>query len=71
MRWRLAVARAWGLPAVWVAGDEEPAPVQAAVVHVIHHVHHYLPAPGGQAVDVPQPRAAVTSSGENREAVNP
>jgi len=55
MRRALAAARVWGLGVVWVAGGEpEPAPVQATVVHVVHH-YVPLPAEGPQAVTaVPQ-----------------
>ena len=72
MRWRLAARRVWGTGSVWVAGSEpEPAPVQATVVHVVHHVHHYLPLPDGQVPELPQQRAAITSADEYRDAVNP
>lgn len=58
----------WRLPVVWVAGSEpEPAPVQATVVHV---VHHYVQLPDGQVVELPQQRAAITGTGEYPESVN-
>ena len=72
MRRRLAALRTWGTGSVWVAESEpEPAPVQAAVVHVVHVVHHYLPLPDGRAAELPQQRAAITSAERHPEAVNP
>jgi hypothetical protein len=55
---RLAALRTWGTGSVWVAGSEpEPAPVQATVVHV---VHHYLPAAGSQ--ELPLERDAIEAT---------
>jgi len=72
VRRRLAALRTWGTGSVWVAGSEpEPAPAQAAVVHVVHVVHHYLPLPDGQVPELPPRRDAVTSAERHPEAVNP
>ena len=65
MRWRLAAWRVWGTGSIWLAGDEqEPAPVQVTVVHVVHVVHHYAPLPGGPR-HLPQQRAAIAAAGED------